>query len=305
MDDSDSDNDHQLQSEDEDENEDEVEDEDDQPLTEEERIAAAAEDAETSRVVLLKVISILERKVTYPALEDFFFKLEEDVHEMLCSNDADADADDGDYRGLDNNRDTEAEVEAIAVSFIPVVARLAIEFGCLEEEDRGGLLCYGNRSSDDENVLRTLMHSDRNIITNDRKHHQLVDDKYLLVMKQLRQVGLLKKDDIQRYGLLEGLCFQDVMAEKRFRFLVEWDPTASTHSNTDRSIPLIFATMHSIEGFRLVFEYGIHKILSSPSSSSTPVVATAATSTSTTTTTNNNNNNNTYRLKLRKRKRGP
>ena len=160
---------------------------------------------------------------------------------MLCSNDGDADY----YQGLDSNIDTEAEVEAIIrifpnvlstrqeitygddddivearyfyypiqlLSFIPVVARLAIEFGCFEEEDRGGLLCYGNRSSDDENVLRILMHSDRNIITNDRKHHQLVDDKYLLVMKQLRQVGLLKKDDIQRYGLLEGLCFQDVMA---------------------------------------------------------------------------------------------
>ena len=306
MDESDSDNDHQLQSEDEDENEDEVEDEDDQPLTEEERIAAAAEDAETSRVMLLKVISILERKVTYPArtikkiddlVEDFFLKLEEDVHEMLCSNAADGDADD--YHGLDNNRDTEAEVEAIvrvfpnilaqrkaigirffypiqclaftvhdedeysfngginlkAVSFIPVLARLATEFGLFLEEDRGGLLSYDNRSYG--NVLRILMRSDPHIITNDRKHHELVDDKYLLVMKQLRQVGLLKKDDIQMYGLLEKLCLQNVIAEKRFRFLVEWNPTTLLDTYVKfQPTSLHLATM-SIERFRLVFEYGI------------------------------------------------
>ena len=35
------------------------------------------------------------------------------------------------------------------------------------------------------------------------EHHELVNDKFLLVMKQLRQIGYLNEDDIQRYGLLD------------------------------------------------------------------------------------------------------
>jgi hypothetical protein len=64
--------------------------------------------------------------------------------------------------------------------------------------------------------LQNLMVSD-STKDYDQHHNELVDDKYLLVMKQLRQVGLLKKDDIQRYDLLNKLCLQkDVIAEKRF-----------------------------------------------------------------------------------------
>jgi hypothetical protein len=115
--DSDSDNDHQLQ------NEDEDEDEDDRSLTEEERIAAAAA-TERSRLMTLKLISILERKVTYPArtikkiddLVDYFCEgLEFDVQEMLLENNPYPYGDF--YRGLDSSRETEAEVEAIVRVF--------------------------------------------------------------------------------------------------------------------------------------------------------------------------------------------
>ncbi|OEU14838.1 hypothetical protein FRACYDRAFT_241395 [Fragilariopsis cylindrus CCMP1102] len=303
--------DRQLKSEDEvgDEGWDEDDRDRDQAFTEEERIAADAATAGRSRLMLLKLISIAERKVTHTAhtteridgLVDYFLEnLEGDVCDMFCSND------------LDSSRDTEAEVEAIVrvfpnilsetvavqirgelcrfypiqflaftvddkdgiwvinektVSFVPIVARLAIEFGSFEEEERGGLLlfnvdyffeCDSKCSVDSvlQGLTNSVTHSDPSKAS-DQHHNEFVDGKYLLVMEQLRQNGLLKKGDIQTYGLLNELCIQDVTAEKRLQFLVEWDPTVLTHTNTLRCIPLHIVAMYSIVRFRLVFEYGI------------------------------------------------
>jgi hypothetical protein len=263
--------------------------------------------SERKRLDLLKLVSVLERKFTYPArtiekiddlVVDFLENLEDDVHQMLCSNDGHADY----YQGLDSNIDTEAEVEAIirifpnvlskskhimwtdedadheevalwlyrpiqllaftihedeslrinlkAVPFIPVVARLAIEFG--SDYSRGGLLRHDIHSN--TNVLQSLMVSDFTEIHN-RDHHEHIDDMYLQVLINLRQIGLLKKEDIQRHDLLNIIC--RFFAEKRFRFLVQWDPTALTQTNENRCIPLHFAAMQSIQVFWVVFEYGI------------------------------------------------
>ena len=220
---------------------------------------------------------------------------------MLCEDDLENDYD---YYGLDDSRDTEAEVETAirffpealsrkkmartdddglwfpgyypihylasiqndvdllfvicnvkAVSFIPLIARLALELGLFEEEERGGLLLKGNGGS---NVLRNLMLSDNRLYT--REHHESVDDKYLRILVQLRKMGLLKKEDIQRYEMLHKLCDQFFyFAEKRFRFLVEWDPSALLYPNVAmRSIPLHCAAYnYSLRGFQLVYEYGI------------------------------------------------
>ena len=111
--------DRQLQSDSEDEDEDENDRDRDREraIAEELRIAAAAAaaTAERSRLMLLKLISIVERRVTYPAahtmdriddlVDEFLEDLKEDVYGMLCSND------------LDSSRDTEAEVEAIVRVF--------------------------------------------------------------------------------------------------------------------------------------------------------------------------------------------
>jgi hypothetical protein len=161
---------------------------------------------------------------------------------MLCENHTDPDSDN--YRGLDSERDTEAEVEAIvrffpevlsrrkqndwnaddddddgddeedpflqsyypiqylacvrigghnvkAVSFIPLVDRLAIELGVLfdGEENRGRLLC---EDANGNNVVHYLMRSARTE-THNREYHEPVDDKYLQVLIQLRRMGLLKR----------------------------------------------------------------------------------------------------------------
>ncbi|OEU08103.1 hypothetical protein FRACYDRAFT_250326 [Fragilariopsis cylindrus CCMP1102] len=272
--------------------------------------AQAAQDEQQQQqqavVLLKKMILVLEQKETFPLqtrnktdelVENFIENLEDDVHEMLCFNSTDSDSDN--YRGLDSDRDTDAEVEAIVrvfpevltrrkeddedeygpypiqllafpryedsdgkyqcnvktVLFIPVVARIAIELGLFEEEERGGLLFDDDNGG---NVLHQLMFTDQTIEGDNREQqHEAVDDKFLQVLIQLRKLGLLKKEDIERYSLLHYLCGEEYFAEKRFRFMVEWDPSALTQTNEYGQLPIRCA-FSSIQGFRSVFEAGIH-----------------------------------------------
>jgi hypothetical protein len=145
-----------------------------------------------------------------------------------------------------------------AISFIPIVARVAIELGVLfdGEEERGGLLCYDNEN---DNVLQNLMNSDSPIQLGNREYHKPIDDKYLQVLIQLRKMNLFKKDDIQMNALVTELCNRYYhFSEKRFRFLVEWDPSALIQTNDCGYLPLHYVTLNSsIREFKLVFEYGI------------------------------------------------
>ena len=128
-----------------------------------------------------------------------------------------------------------------AVAFIPLLARLAVELGSFEEEERGGLLCKNNMNI---NVLQNLMNSDKgrpeNLHHNPREYHEVVDDNYFQVLIRLGKLGYLKKEDIQWYGLLNKLCFAQkrYFAKKRFRFLVEWDPNALTQTDECGDLPL-------------------------------------------------------------------
>merc|ERR1711971_1042634 len=148
------------------------------------------DDAAARREKRLKLNSIVDRQDQFPArqrnkideLVDLFLdSLGDDIHEMLCNQDSGEN-----YRGLDSDRDTEAEVETVvrffphvlsqrggrydwypikclttiydngdfvhnlkAVSFVHVLARLAIEFDTFEDHERGGLI-------DDENYNNVL-----------------------------------------------------------------------------------------------------------------------------------------------------
>ena len=232
------------------------------------------------------------RKKIDVLINEFLEKLGDDIHKMLCENEfAEADT----YDGLDSDRDTEEEVEtairffpdvlsgttgdlhypikelAIArgeddgywqckvktVFFIPIVARLAIEFDLFEEDERGGLLC---EYTGGDNILHLLMYTDQTILTDQttKRHHQeqheVVEDKFFQVLIKLRQLDLLKKEDIQSYDLLHKLCQGYFFPEKRFKMLVEWDPNALTQTDRFGELPFNEAT---IQGFRFVFEYGI------------------------------------------------
>jgi ankyrin repeat protein len=92
----------------------------------------------------------------------------------------------------------------------------------------------------------------------DLLYNQIIDLKFCTVLMKLRQMGLLKKEHIQRYGLLNKLCCHSYFAEHRFRFLVEGDPNALTQTDEDGRLPLHYVAQNtSIQGFNIVFEYGI------------------------------------------------
>jgi hypothetical protein len=235
-----------------------------------------------------------ERNTTDQLVGKFLEKIEDDIIGQFCKYDAD------DNRALDSDRDTEAQVEAILrffpqvltrshmglypiqllafarnddrdwqcnvsrVSFIPLVARLAIDLGLFEEDKRGGLLCKGEQN---KNVLQQLMISDKIGNANPNPpYHESIDTKYLQVLIQLKELDLLKKEDIQRYHLLNELCRKHTIGyfpEKRFRFLVKWDPAAILWARRQGRLPLHdilshHSTIHStIRGFKHVFEAGI------------------------------------------------
>jgi hypothetical protein len=58
---------------------------------------------------------------------------------------------------------------------------------------------------------------------------------------------------------LTELCDQfDVFPEKRFRFIVEWDPASFLHLDDYERLPLHYAAdIVTIQGCRMVFGYGI------------------------------------------------
>jgi hypothetical protein len=157
-----------------------------------------------------------------------------------------------------------------ALSFIPLLARLAIEFGSYDEHQRGGLLIKDTDppAQDGRTVLNWLMLSDCSSKTlSYEERTELVDNEYLQVVIQLRRMGLLKKEDIRNYNLISSILYNGGpagFAERRFCFLVEWDPPSllQQHSSDEFgdtcSIPLHHAAHNSyIYVFQFVFEYGI------------------------------------------------
>ena len=224
-------------------------------------------------------------------VEQFLQDLGDDIHEMLCCNN-----DDHDYCGLDSSRDTVAEVETairlfpdvlsrhsqrnfydnddpvervvyylhpiqclssnllrislMTCSFIPVLARPAIEFGTFERHLRGGLL---NQNFKWVTVLEDLVYG---MGGGSQEHKKLADNTCLELMKELKESGLLVKEDILRYELLRKSFVQDYSHFAKFRFLVEWDLAALMQPNHHKHVILHFAAT-SIQAFRVVFEAGI------------------------------------------------
>jgi hypothetical protein len=245
------------------------------------------------RLKLIKTLKIEELVDSFSALvRTFLRKLKKDVHDMLCENNTDNPDSDTIYCGLDSTRDTEEEVEAIlrifpdvvtererlgnyqyyypiqflafnlkAVSFLPLVARLSIELGLFEEQYRGGLLLSadGNDEWGPLKPLQILMNSEDYIFSNgDNCNQEHYEDQYLQVLIKLRRMDLLKKEDIQNYGLLNNVCRRPYLSKKTLRYLIEWDLNAVLHTD-QYDLPLHDAANISpyIQVFQFVFEAGI------------------------------------------------
>ena len=185
--------------------------------------------------------------------QQFINNVQDDIHNTFT----DIRKIDEGYDGLDSERDTEEEVEtairccpenltrrddtfrllpihclttmqsnddvttvcnAKAVSFIPLFARLAIEFNSFEEQERGGVLIEDGCG---QNILQNLVYSSEESYVEEQ-----VDTTFLAVLIQLRQSGWFVKDDIQQNDLMHRLCQSPFFSRKRFRFIKEWDPSS-------------------------------------------------------------------------------
>jgi hypothetical protein len=126
----------------------------------------------------------------------------------------------------------------MAVSFVVLFAKLAIEFNSFADEERGGLLTENGIG---ENTLIRLVQSSHKLC--DEDYHQRVDTEFLEVLVQLRRSGLFKKEDIQQYELVHRVCKQTTgyFAESRFQFLTNWDPSSLVQLNNYGELPLHYS----------------------------------------------------------------
>ena len=281
-----------------DDDDDDDDDNDDESLTEEEQIAADERRWKLISMLQRKEqYHKRTRKQIDVLVEEFLIDIKDDIFDMLCDNnkysenyygglDSDRDTEEEvettirlfpeilSLKSTNENKNSygpgyypiqcltfrydgdmglfQFECNLKAVSFIPLLARLATEFGQFMDEQRSGLLSTDGKI----NVLRDLVRTDTEHYNRD--HHELVDTKYLIVMKKLRQMGYLKKEDIRRYDILDALWDDHILAEKRLRFLVEWDPSSLLQSDKVDNIPLHDAALNlSIQPFQIVFKYGL------------------------------------------------
>ena len=238
---------------------------------------------------------------------DFVEAITESVYDFLPSylydDDETFDFEDDDeeeegegYGVMDSDRDTEEETENIlrlfpdvledcpklffctnlkAVEFIPLIARLRMEL-CedLDEDERGGLLSYIPRYG--ANALQRLVIVADTDESKSKKQQRpqpvYYDDRLVAVLKRLKEMGLLRKEDIREQDLLFELCYSHhqiwnsnsssvLFQEKRFRFLVDWYPDLLARPDTDlwngRLLLQYAASYCSLRGFQLVFQAGL------------------------------------------------
>ena len=165
-----------------------------------------------------------------------------------------------------------------AVSFIPLLAKLAIEFGLFEEAERGGLLAllyhvWFPNVPDHYNVLKCIScTSDINENNKyDKEYHEHIDKTFLAVMNRLHEENLLSEEDIREHNLLALLCTQNTRCrsslknkpfpEHRFRFLSDLNPTTLMTSccpEIENWLPIMYIALHcNFRGFQVVLEAGM------------------------------------------------
>jgi hypothetical protein len=105
---------------------------------------------------------------------------------------------------------------AESISFIPLLAEEGFKQNVGGEGMRGGLLCENECIY---NVLKLVIEAH----CCGRAHHDF-DSVCLNVMKKLREMDLLKKEDIKEHDLLSHSLRS--FSDQRFEYLVDWDPEA-------------------------------------------------------------------------------
>ncbi len=196
--------------------------------------------------------------------------------------------------GLDYNRDTHQEVETAirffpniiagwkrpthppiyaqlsnikSIPFIPLFARLGLEYDNFEEEHRGGLLyerpawgLYPNSW----NALRILVNNSFQEWY-DEEDHYLVDKHSAAVIQALGDSGFFRMRDIRLHDLARQLCYNHSFPEHRFRCLVDYDPDIfyrlfESYTPENICYPKVSGSIYNIwphqSAFRTIFEIG-------------------------------------------------
>ena len=226
---------------------------------------------------------------------DFLSKIENKLIQLLWENwNIQGEIDES--KGLNRDRDTEAQVEAAirffpkvlstkhkdhiypiwaqiatrdnkcnlkAASFVPLLAKLGGELGLFEDGKRGGLLSV--KHSGPINMLESLSTGQPNRAYHNAEHLRLVDETYLDVLKRLRQMRLFKKEDIAFYHLIHrNVAYGYGFFEQQFRYLMEWDSSSFMLCRWGGCLPIHTATCayylyqsNSNEKFLKIFNTGL------------------------------------------------
>ena len=148
-----------------------------------------------------------------------------------------------------------------ALPFLILLAQLGTEIGQFQEGERGGLIPTNYH---DFNVIQLLAHGIDLSNKDTTEHQQLVHNLFRAVLQQLKDIGLIKKDDVLEHYLVRLACRNDGgnYTESRLRFFIDWDPACLTRPQKCTGyLPLhdIIALNGNtgIQWFQSVFKAGI------------------------------------------------
>jgi len=136
-----------------------------------------------------------------------------------------------------------------AAYFVPLLAKLGVELGHFEPEERGGLICYGH------NVLQELARS-----SNYKRDPRFADSVFLSVLKELRALGFFFKEDIRAMGLAQAMLYsaKPIFPEQRLLYLAEWDSSLLMKPSTRHGfLPIHFSEAMDISTFEALLDLGL------------------------------------------------
>ena len=140
-----------------------------------------------------------------------------------------------------------------AMPFIHLFARLAIQWECFPEKERGGLFIPIDRDMTDwtfQNAVRNLF----SYTDQDDENDTIVTTQLI----RLRQSEFLTKEDVLQQYLHHGRELGDYFPLRRFRFFIEWNPRLLLQNDYHSELsPLDYAAGQSLEAFQVVFDYCI------------------------------------------------
>lgn len=103
--------------------------------------------------------------------------------------------------------------------FIFLLVQLGIDLQQFLPDERGGLI------TPNYNVLVGACCIERYYKSTDVEYQSIVDTTRLDVLRDLKQHKLFFKEDIESYSLVSTVLKESIFPQRRFLFLVDWDPT--------------------------------------------------------------------------------